>query len=366
MATPGDSFGVACAFWWKRLSARRCRWTNRLFCCSYRFSRCHAPCICVVCVAAAKQGQAALTTWKGRCSREVSMYQYHKWIRSFHAAAKTHSFTAAASYLRIGQPTISEQVKALEDRCAVELLHRSGRHVALTDAGRRLYEITEGIFGQEDEAVQLLQSLHSQKTGLLRIGAVSPPVVMNLTYDLMRKHPGIEFAISINPEKETLFRLYDFRIDIAILAYVDPDKRLHVAPYRTYPIVAVVRDDHAWASKASIPLTQIRHEAVIMRESGSKTRELLEHACGKQGIPIHCVMELNSREAIMHAIAEGLGIGFVSAIEYTAIPGTKAIRLRDAEVKISYYMCTLAVRKNRPLIKSVLEAESEPGRKKTV
>ena len=294
------------------------------------------------------------------------MYQYHKWIRSFHAVAKTHSFTAAAAYLQIGQPTISEQVKALEDRFSVELLYRSGRHVELTDAGRRLYEITEGIFGQEDEAVQLLQSLHSKKTGLLRIGAVSPPVVMNLTYDLMRKHPDIEFAVSINSEKETLSRLYEFTIDIAILAYVDPDKRLHVAPYRTYPIVAVVRDDHPWASKASVPLKQIQQEAVIMREPGSKTRDLLEQACRKQDIRINCVMELNSREAIMHAIAEGLGIGFVSEIEYAAIPGTRAIRLRDAPVTIDYYMCALAVRKNRPLIKSVLDAGGEPkaGRKK--
>lgn len=288
------------------------------------------------------------------------MYQYHKWIRSFHAVAKTRSFTAAAAYLQIGQPTVSEQVKALEDRFAVELLYRSGRHVELTDAGRRLYDITEGIFGQEDEAVQLLQSLHSQKTGLLRIGAVSPPVVMNLTYDLMRKHPGIGFAISINSEKETLARLYDFTIDIAILAFIDPDKRLHVIPYRTYPIVAVVRDDHAWANKASMPLKQIQHEAIIMRESGSKTRELLENACRKQGIKLSYVMELNSREAIMHAIAEGLGIGFVAEIEYTAIPGTKAIRLREAAVTIDYYMCALAVRKNRPLIKSVLDAGAEP------
>jgi len=288
------------------------------------------------------------------------MYQYHKWIRSFHAVAKTHSFTAAAIYLKVGQPTISEQVKALEDRFAVELFYRRGRHVELTDAGRRLYEITEGIFGQEDEAVQLLQSLHSQKTGLLRIGAVSPPVVMNLTYDLMRRHPGIEFAISINSEKETLARLYDFTIDIAILAIVDPDKRLHVVPYRTYPIVAVVRDDHPWADKSSVPLASIKNEAAIMRERGSKTRDLLENACSNQGIQINCVMELNSREAIMHAIAEGMGIGFVSEIEYVAIPGTKAVRLRDTTVTIDYYMCSLAVRKNRPLIKSVLESGTPP------
>ncbi|AMO98215.1 bacterial regulatory helix-turn-helix, lysR family protein [Collimonas arenae] len=288
------------------------------------------------------------------------MYQYHKWIRSFHAVAKMRSFTAAASYLKIGQPTISEQVGALEDKFSVELFHRRGRHVDLTDAGRRLYEITEGIFGQEDEAIQLLQSLHSKKTGLLRIGAVSPPVVMNLTYELMRKHADIEFAISINSEQETLARLYDFTIDIAILAIMDPDKRLHIVPYRTYPIVAIVRDDHAWASKSPVPLSSIRNEAVIMREPGSKTRDLLESACRNRGIEIKCVMELNSREAIMHAIAEGLGIGFVSEIEYVPIPGTKAVKLKGAPLTIDYYLCALAVRRNRPLIRSVLESAMSP------
>jgi DNA-binding transcriptional LysR family regulator len=42
------------------------------------------------------------------------MYQYHKWLRSFHAVAKTGSFTLAAEYLSVGQPTVSEQVNALE------------------------------------------------------------------------------------------------------------------------------------------------------------------------------------------------------------------------------------------------------------
>lgn len=286
------------------------------------------------------------------------MYQYHKWIRSFHAVAKTLSFTAAAEYLRIGQPTVSEQVRGLEDRFSVELFHRHGRYVELTDAGRRLYEITQGIFGQEEEAIQLLQSLHSRKTGQLRIGGVSPPIVMNLAYELMQRNPDIEFGISITPEQETLARLYDFSIDIAILALVNPDNRLHIVPYKTYPIVAVVRDDHPWANKYSVPLKSIRGESVIMRESGSKTRDILETACAKQDIEIQCALELNSREAIMHAIAEGFGIGFVSEIEYTALPGTKAVRLRDTAVSIDYFMCSLAVRKNRPLIKSVLEIQS--------
>ena len=146
------------------------------------------------------------------------MYQYHKWLRSFHAVAKTGSFTLAAEFLSVGQPTVSEQVNALERKFSVELFHRRGRFVEMSAAGHQLYAITQGLFGQEDEAVQLLQSFKQRKLGMLRLGAVSPPIAMNLTYELMQRHPDIELETSFSPEKETLDRLFNFDIDVAILA----------------------------------------------------------------------------------------------------------------------------------------------------
>lgn len=146
------------------------------------------------------------------------MYQYHKWLRSFHAVAKTGSFTLAAEYLSVGQPTVSEQVNGLEKQFSVELFHRRGRFIEMSAAGHALYGITQGLFGQEDEAMQLLQSFKQRKTGLLRLGAVSPPIAMNLTYELMQRHPDIELETSFSPEKETLDRLFNFDIDVAILA----------------------------------------------------------------------------------------------------------------------------------------------------
>ena len=136
------------------------------------------------------------------------MYQYHKWLRSFHAVAKTGSFTLAAEYLSVGQPTVSEQVNALENTFSVELFHRRGRYIEMSAAGHKLYAITQGLFGQEDEAVQLLQSFKQRKTGMLRLGAVSPPIAMNLTYELMQRHPDIELETSFSSEKDTLARLF--------------------------------------------------------------------------------------------------------------------------------------------------------------
>ncbi|WP_134677243.1 MULTISPECIES: LysR substrate-binding domain-containing protein [Pseudomonas] len=282
------------------------------------------------------------------------MYQYHKWLRSFHAVARTGSFTQAAEYLSVGQPTVSEQVSALENMFSVELFHRRGRYIEMSDAGHQLYAITQGLFGQEDEAVQLLQSFRQRKAGMLRLGAVSPPIAMNLTYELMQQYPDVELETSFSSEVDTLERLYNFDIDVAILALSGLDQRLHTRLYRRYPIIAVVRDDHPWATQEQVRVEQLRGERLVLRERASRTRQLVEDGAQQLDIELDCVMQLNSREAIVHAIAQGIGIGFVSAVEYAETPGTRPVTFVDHPFHIDYHLCCLAIRKNRPMIAELL------------
>ncbi|WXL26177.1 LysR substrate-binding domain-containing protein [Ectopseudomonas mendocina] len=291
------------------------------------------------------------------------MYQYHKWLRSFHAVAKTGSFTQAAEYLSIGQPTVSEQVSTLEKMFSVELFHRRGRYIELSSAGRQLYEITQGVFGQEDEALQLLQSFRQRKQGMLRIGAVSPPIAMSLTYALKQQYPSIELETSFASEAGTLERLYNFDIDVAILALSEFDHRLSTQLYRTCPIIAVVRDDHPWASQEQVSIKEISGQPLVLRESASRTRQLVEEGCQRHGVHLNCVMQLNSREAIVHAVVNGIGIGFVSAVEYADQPGTRAISFVEHPFQINYFLCCLGVRRNRPIIAELFDSCAQPVQK---
>ncbi|HDS1694904.1 MULTISPECIES: LysR substrate-binding domain-containing protein [unclassified Pseudomonas] len=284
------------------------------------------------------------------------MYQYHKWLRSFHAVASTGSFTQAAQLLSIGQPTISEQVSGLEKRFSVELFHRRGRFIELSKAGRQLYDITQGLFGQEDEALQLLQSFQQRKQGMLRIGAVSPPIAMSLTYELMQHYPQIELETSFSSEAGTLERLYSFDIDLAILALSEFDHRLSTRLYRACPILAVVRDDHPWAQQASVSVKEIANQPVVLREPASRTRQLVEEGCRQYGVSLECAMQLNSREAIVHAVVHGIGVGFVSAVEHADRPGTRSIAFAEDPFHISYFLCCLAIRRKRPIIAELFDS----------
>lgn len=288
-------------------------------------------------------------------------HQYYKWIRCFHAVAKTGGFTSAAQYLHIGQPTVTDQVKALEERFNVELFLRGGRTVRLTATGERLYGITQGLFGQEEEAIQFLQNAHKLEAGLVRVGAVSPPIALELARNFKRAHASLELTISIGSEESTLHGLQDFDIDVGIVAEPPPIEGLHTVPFRNERIIAVVPADHPWTRRASITTQDIEGEMVILREPGSKTRQRVERACQQKNVRVNCVMEINSREAILHAVASGMGIGFVTQVEFIPLPGLAAIMVDDEELSISYSLCCLSVRQDRPLISALFAVSLAPA-----
>ncbi|WP_348523093.1 LysR substrate-binding domain-containing protein [Delftia sp. PS-11] len=290
------------------------------------------------------------------CPRAVPMFhQYYKWIRCFHAVAKTGGFTTAAKYLHIGQPTVTDQVKALESRFNVELLVRGTRGIRLTQAGEHLYAITQGLFGQEAEAMQFLQNAARLQSGLVRVGSVSPPIALELAGRFRRAHPALELTLTIGSESTTLQGLLDVDVDVGILAEPPPTDGLLIAPYRNERIVAVVPQNHEWTRRPRVATADIGQERLILREPGSKTRHRVERACQRQQVRLHCAMEINSREAILHAVAQGMGVGFVTQVEFIALPGLVAVPIDDEQLSISYSLCCLAQRRQRPLVKALLD-----------
>jgi DNA-binding transcriptional LysR family regulator len=293
-------------------------------------------------------------------NQDFSMYQYYEWFRSFHTVARTGSYALAAEYLSVRRPIVFEQVSALEKSFSVELFHRRGRSFELSSIGRQLFAITRGLFDQEDETVQPRVSPGNLRKGSLRVGAVSPPIAMNIIYALMHHYPDIELKTFFNTESTTLERLYNFDIDVAILAHSEFDQRLYTHLYRRYPIIAVVPEDHPWVQQCEVTVNQIGGEKLVLREGSSRTRQLVEEGCRKLDVELNCVMQLNSREAIVHAISQNMGIGFVSEVEYVGTPGTRPIIFADHPFHIEYYLCCLDIHRARPLIAELLYFSMTP------
>ena len=237
-------------------------------------------------------------------------------LRSFHAVAAEGGFTAASKALNVGQPTITSQVKALEQYFDVELFLRQGRKVEPTDIGQMLFAITQRIMQLTEEATDLLNAAGGFHIGNLKVGAVGPYHVTEMLSAFNELYPGIVLSVTLGNSKEMLARLVDFRADVAVLAHVEDDPRFHALPYSRHPLVVFVNAEHAWAARRSIRIEELQGQAMVLREAGSTTRLALEAALKRAGVRIEPVMEIGSREALSLAVQRGIGIGVVSEIEF--------------------------------------------------
>lgn len=273
-------------------------------------------------------------------------------LRSFHTVATHGGFTAAANVLNIGQPTISSQVKALEERYRVELFHRRGRRVELTETGRRLLELTQRIASLESEAVDLLNAVGGLRSGHLRVSAVGPYHVTEMLSAFRDRYPGVEFSVRISNSREALRQLMDYKADVAVLAHTEDDPRIHAIPYSRHPVIAFVNSDHPWAGRTSVSIHEFAEQHVILREVGSTTRLAFEAGLASAGARMGSFTEIGSREAIWLAVERGMGVGIVSEFELIPHPRLHPLPFRDAEIYTYAHVVCLAERRQGPLVRA--------------
>jgi len=100
-------------------------------------------------------------------------------LKSFFMVARVGSVTQVAKRLGLSQPTITAKIRALEEAYGVELFHRGGRRLALSDAGLALLPRVETLVQQETEIDVFLRHSGDLRTGSLRIGATAPYYVLD-------------------------------------------------------------------------------------------------------------------------------------------------------------------------------------------
>ncbi|VVE86805.1 LysR substrate-binding domain-containing protein [Pandoraea bronchicola] len=276
-------------------------------------------------------------------------------LRSFHAVARHGSVTRAAQALHVSQPTMTTQIRALEETYGVELFYRHGRGLTLTPTGKALYAVSLRIFSDEAEAIGLLKEHGGLRTGELRLGAVGPHHAMEIVAAFQPRYPGMRISMRPGNSEEMIDSLLAYRTDVAVLARYYDDARLHVVPYRTHPVVLLVPRAHPFAQRRSVKLAALADAPMLMREPGSTTRHALEVALREAGVTPNVAMEIGSREAIREAVILGLGIAAVSAREHTPDERLATVSISDARVETTTVVVCLAERRESRAIAAFLE-----------
>ncbi|SEM68415.1 transcriptional regulator, LysR family [Pseudomonas sp. ok272] len=282
----------------------------------------------------------------------------HSQLKAFHAVAVHGSFTKAAERLFLTQPAISDQVRKLEERFGVLLFHRNKRSVRLTDLGERLLSITQRLFVIEAQAHELLQDSQALQTGTLILAVDAPVHVLPQIARFCERYPGIRVKIETGNTDESLFRLFNYQADLALLGRDVNDERLLSLPLRNDPMVAFVARSHPWAERESISLADLDDTPLVLREVGSVTRQTLEEEMARAGLRIRPAIQVEGREAAREAVV-GIGVGVVSAAEFGADSRVCALPIIDCTRRLTETLVCLREQSSRRVVATFLQMVRE-------
>ena len=280
-------------------------------------------------------------------------------LRAFHAVAQAGGYTRASKTLHVTQPTLSSQVKSLEESYGVRLFERRGRGVELTDLGRGLLEITHRLYALEGDARRYLSDARSLASGQLRVGADAPYHAIRLLATFNRRHPGIQLSFSFGNSSQVLNDLLERRTEVAVVAEPEPDPRIYCIPFHRDRLIAFVDRAHRWSTRRSVKLEELAGETLVLREPGSVTRAVFERALTSRSIQLGPTLEIGSREAVSEAVASGLGVGVVFESELGRDSRLHALTLRGAKLEAVEYAACLEDRRPVRVVRAFFDLVRE-------
>ena len=278
-------------------------------------------------------------------------------LRSFHAVAKTQSITLASKLLNISQPTITKQIQLLEEFYSINVINRHARGVTLTDLGKKLYELTSGIFELEEKAIQLFSSNLNIHQGTLVTGTSGTYYIIKLIKEFKKLHPGIELKIVSSNSNEILDKLYNYQIDLGVVGKPLKEKfksDLYYIPYMKQKIVIIAGKGSKFYNNQTLKLNDLNGENFINRESGSETRRVFEDNLKKASLKVNTIMEV-SRTTMVQAVKENIGIGLISEPEFDNYKDIKKIHIEDYDIFTQAYLVCLKKKKSDNLVNAFIE-----------
>lgn len=278
--------------------------------------------------------------------------------RAFLAVATQGSFTAAAKLLNVSQPTVTGQVRLIEKQYKLELFHRKGRSVRLTAAGATLLPILRRMFASFEEAVSYLEDFRGLRQGHLRVGSYGPFDVTALVVRYRERFSAISISVDFGNSRTLADKLRTYDLDVAVLERIEPHPEFHVLPFRIPLLVAIAPRTDIWARRKSISIDELRDQTLIRREPGSATRAAFDRLVGSEHPP-HRWIEFGSREGVLSAVAEGLGIGAIFDDGVTLGSRVTKLTIVGAAVSSKVDVVCLAERRTSQLISAFLAVAME-------
>src|SRR5690242_6785377 len=232
-------------------------------------------------------------------------------LRYLVAVADARHFGRAAERCCVSQPTLSAQLKKLEQYLGVQLIERAPGRVSLTDAGEQIVSRARRILEASDEVVTLARSHRDPLAGSLRIALLPTigPYLLPRVSQLVRKAlPRLELRLYEYQTAQMLEKLQVGEIDLGVLALPVDTEGLGSCELYAEPFIVAVPDNHRLTGRETVRVEDLQGEPLLLLEDGHCLREQALEVCSRIGPNEKQDFRATSLETLRQMVATGAGV----------------------------------------------------------
>jgi LysR family transcriptional regulator, hydrogen peroxide-inducible genes activator len=233
-------------------------------------------------------------------------------LRYLVAVADQRHFGRAAARCFVSQPTLSAQLKKLEQSLGVQLIERSPNNIGLTAAGEQIVARARRILEAGDEVIALARSQHDPLSGRLRVAllpTIGPYLLPHVARAIRKGLPRLELMLYEYRTATLLEKLQAGELDLGILALpVDLGGGLEARELYREPFTVALPEGHALARRPSLRVADLKDERLLLLEDGHCLRDQALEVCSRAGVSDSQDFRATSLETLRQMVATGAGL----------------------------------------------------------
>ena len=230
------------------------------------------------------------------------------------ALSEFKHFRRAADSCNVSQPTLSGQIRKLEDELGIILLERTSRKVLFTQSGMLLVDQARTVLREVKLLKEMASNQGKEMTGPLHIGlipTVGPYLLPYIVPTLKETFPDLEVFLYEAQTHQLLEQLETGRLDCAIVARVPETEAFIEVPIFDEKMLLAVSEQHPWASESKIAMNTLKGQEMLMLDDGHCLRNQALDYCFTAGAKEDSHFQATSLETLRNMVAANVGITFM-------------------------------------------------------
>lgn len=268
------------------------------------------------------------------------------------AVAEEGRFTHAAAKLHVAQPSVSAAVAALEQELGTPLFHRESNHVVLTRAGELFLPWANQILADCDAAVASMKEYLGVQRGRLVLGAtpsLTTTVLPAVLTAFCAEHPQLDVTVHEAGSHELTARVEQGQMDLALVILPIRNALVRTRQLLAEDLVLAVNDEHPFARRRSIDVTELERMPLIMFKQGYDLRDSTMAACRSAGFEPTIAVEGLEMDGVLALAGAGVAAAVVPESVIGSTGPLRKVRFRGGVLRRKV---GIAAHKDRPLTPS--------------